>query len=83
MDADARQGDRQAMTTIAGHTFEDTPSGRACSYCGKLWVDVAIGAYLPVGASGISHTGTMSETEKKEIEAEVDRIWMAVAKVSG
>ncbi len=69
--------------TIAGHTFVDGPLGRACQGCGKLWVDVAIGAYLPVGASGISHTGTMNETEQKEIQAEVDRIWMAVAKVSG
>jgi hypothetical protein len=68
------------MTTIAGHTFVDTPTGRQCPGCGKYWIDVAPGAYMELGAMNIAHTGAMNEAERNQIRDELERIWVAVQK---
>ena len=61
--------------TIAGHTFIDTPEGRLCRDCGKLWVDVALAHKEDINHLGWAHQGALTEHEYQQIEAERDRLW--------
>lgn len=63
---------------VAGHTFTDTPRGEACSECGKLWMEVLnVRELWRAGQVGIAHSGALNETEVKELQAKLDRIWDA------
>jgi hypothetical protein len=70
-----------AVSTIAGHTFQDTPHGRVCAGCGKRWVDLACVTRADVGKPDIAHEGNLSGNEVDQIEVEKERIWQAVQKV--
>lgn len=59
---------------IAGHTFEDSPTGRACTNCGMRWVDLMTCRQENVGQLGWAHTGALTETEWEQIAAEQDRM---------
>jgi rubredoxin len=63
------------MTTIAGHTFEETPDGRKSKVCGKKFVDIAGVTEDQIEKTGWAHSGTLTRTEFKEIKDEVNRLW--------
>lgn len=68
--------------TIAGHIMADTPSGRACSVCGRTWRHMLDNRdRWRVGQLEIAHYGALSANEVAELEAEVERIWAAVMAV--
>lgn len=69
------------MSTIAGHTFADTPSGLRCS-CGKSRSDVLAARRSDIGQVGFAHTGALNEAEYQQIECERERVWAAVCQVS-
>jgi hypothetical protein len=61
---------------IAMHWFVETINGRACSNCGKKWVDISWANRSHVGQLGISHVGALTEGEADEIVAEVNATWI-------
>lgn len=63
------------MATIAGHTFVETPDGRRCEVCKKLWVDVSGATDEDVDKPGWAHQGNLTKHELGQIRAEVDRLW--------
>lgn len=63
--------------TIAGHTFIDSPTGRACA-CGRLWVQIAGTRHDDIGKPHIAHIGDLNVAEFEQIEAERERIWSTV-----
>lgn len=67
---------------IAGHTFADGPTGRACTSCGRLWTAIAGATKNDVGQLGIAHQGVLTDTELDQIETERERIWSAVMGVA-
>ncbi len=71
------------MTLIAGHSFADAIGGRACTACGKLWVQIASATEDDIGQLGIAHTGALNDAELKQIAAERERIWAAVMEAAG
>lgn len=70
------------MTLIAGHFFQETPTGRRCT-CGKSWLDlVSVRDQWELDAEGVAHSGRLTVSELDQLLAEEDRIWSAVQAVS-
>ena len=66
--------------SIAGHSFVDTPHGRVCG-CGRRWVDIASVTRDDIGKLDIAHSGALNGQEADEIDAERERLWLALQKV--
>lgn len=61
---------------IAGHAMVDTPQGTACSACGKTWLAMlAEREHWKAGATGIAHSGALTDNEVAELRAELARVW--------
>jgi hypothetical protein len=76
------------MTTTAGHTWTDTPAGRACATCPMTRRQLHAATEEAVGQQGWAHVGALNATEYREIcedrEAalgEREAIWAAVVSV--
>jgi hypothetical protein len=78
-------------TRIAGHYFEQTPTGRRCTTftsdmicpCMCRWIDIRKADHKSLeDAKGWAHSGRLNMPEYLEIQKEVDReekeIWDAV-----
>lgn len=79
------------MATIAGHLFEETPTGRRCTGnrypehvpCMRRWVDIrrCTEAHLEE-LTGYAHTGQLTRNELDQIIVEAKReeaaTWLAV-----
>ena len=60
--------------TIAGHTFEDGPTGLVCT-CGKRKIDVLLARNYDIDQPGWAHVGNLSKSEYEEIDRERERLW--------
>lgn len=63
------------MATIAGHTFVETPDGRRCTGCNKLFVDIAGVTEDQIEKTGWAHSGTLTRHEYNQIKDEVNQLW--------
>ena len=63
---------------LAGHDFVTGPGGSACRACGRKLLVVLTATLDDVGRQGIACYGALSESEFRGIEAERDRLWLAV-----
>lgn len=76
------------MANIAGHNFDAGPLGNHCSNtrytdgvahpCGRNLVDILCASRDDIGKEGFACSGTLTETEYNQIEAERERIWKAM-----
>lgn len=77
------------MTTIAGHTFDFTPTGRRCigfrssgTPCNRAWIDIRCCTAEDINAMEIAHVGQLNAAELNEIikekEREENAIWQAI-----
>ena len=74
--------------TIAGHTWTDTPAGKACATCPMTRRRLHCATTEDIGKSGWAHIDPLTQTEHGEIvadihaaEAEGEAIWAAVVSV--
>lgn len=69
------------MTWVAGHNFEDSPTGRRCistkadgSICGLMWLAIADTTIADIGKPDIAHSGNVNQAEVTQIEQERARL---------
>jgi hypothetical protein len=67
---------------IAGHYFIETPHGRVCKTCGKLYVQVSIVEKSDIGKPGWAHNGNLYANEYEQIQRENERMWGHVVGVA-
>ena len=64
---------------IAGHTLVDDLNGSKC-VCGMTWAALLNHReYWQAGVTGIAHQGALRQSECDGLNAEVERIWRAMA----
>jgi hypothetical protein len=75
---------------IAGHSFEDSPSGRRCiatdcngKTCFMSWLSIRDATAADLGSPGIAHVGNLNDAELASIVEERAReeaaVWSAVS----
>ena len=76
------------MTLVAGHTWVDTPAGKACATCPMTRRRLHTATEADIDKEGWAHLGALNHTEYGEIVAdrksaaeEWERIWDAVREV--
>jgi hypothetical protein len=61
---------------LAGHTMIPTPHGDACELCHKTWQQMLNEReYWKVGQGGVAHVGNLNESEVKQLNDRLEKIW--------